>query len=349
LLLGSDPGPQLVMYVATLFALWSALVATSVAAIAILGFNAWRTGRQLRRRMEGRQIHLRMSDGLSVQGGSAGLAFCLNALLATYRSRPHITTRNWIWERFFRRLRVASQTWAATGIVDANGNVEHVVVGPKIRACLRSPYITDVLTPWQAAARQGAIEKVATSTGTRSSPHNRQDTGLALGFASVQKKLRSHRCRHAAQSIMAVGEFTSPFQLTANVLALAVTVVMALALPDVRNVLQPPAAPRVVAPGSPSPYYLWVSLDTKRPSAFRAKLESDFWSNRRADVFAYGGSGASVRAEMRLSRHGRPGTIDEQNGTIWIERRRTFLNREFQAGERVASYPFSHVTSLNHD
>src|SRR3954469_4386530 len=148
LLLGSDPGPQLVMYVATLFALWSALVATSVAAVAILGFNAWRTGRQLRRRMEGRQIHLRMSDGLSVQGGSAGLAFCLNALLATYRSRPRISTRNWIWERFFRRLREASQTWAATGIVDANGKVEHVVVGPKIRACLRSTYITDVLTPW---------------------------------------------------------------------------------------------------------------------------------------------------------------------------------------------------------
>jgi hypothetical protein len=347
LLFGSDPGAQLVTYVGILFALWSSLVVTSVAVVAALGFNAWRTGRELRRRMEERQIHFRMSDGLSVQGGSAGLAFCLNALLATYRSHPHLTNRAWLWEGFFRRLRVASQTWAATGIVDADGSVEHVVLNPKIRACLRNANVTDVLTPWQAEARQSAIEKIATTT--RPVPPTSRNGGMVLGFASVQKKLRSHRCRHAAQSIMAVGHFTSRSQLTTNVLALAVSVVMALALRDIRNVLQPPAAPRVVLPGSPSPYYLWVSLDTDRPEAFRAELESGFWSNRRADVFAYGGADASARAEMRLSRHSRQSTIDEQNGTVWIERRRSFLNREFQAGERIASYPFAHITGLHHD
>jgi hypothetical protein len=347
LLFGPDPGAQLLILVAILFALWSALVITAVAVTGAVGFNAWRAGRALRMRTERRQLHLRMSDGLSVQGGSAGLAFCLNTLLATYRSHPHVTNRTWLWERFFRRLRVASRTWAATGIIDADGSVEHVVLSPKIRACLRNANVTDVLTPWQAEARQSAIERVAATT--RPVQATSLNGGMVLGFASTQKKLRSHRCRHAAQSIMAVGDFSSRFQLTANVLALAVSVVMALALRDIRNVLEPPLAPRVVLPGSPSPYYLWVSLDTKRPDAFKAELESGFWANRRADVFAYGGADASVRAEIRLTRHGHQSTIDERDGTVWIERRRTFLTREFEAGERIASYPFAHITGLPRD
>lgn len=347
LLFGPEPGEQLLILVATLFTLWSTLVTTALAVAGAVAFNAWRAGRALRRRTEQRQLHLRMSDGLSVRGGSAGLAICLNALLATYRSHPLVTRRAWLWERFSRKLRLESQTWAATGIVVSDGSVEHVVLNPKIRACLRNPNITNVLTPWQAEGRQSAIERIAATTKV-AQPANRNG-GMALGFASVHKKLRSHRCRHAAQSIMAVGDFTSRFQLMANVLALAVTVVMAFALPDIRNVLAPPAPPRVVLPGSPSPYYLWVSLDTKRSDAFRATLESEFWSNRRADVVAYGGADASVRAEMRLSRHGRQATIDEQDGTVWIERRRKFLNREFLGGERVASYPLAHITRLPHD
>jgi hypothetical protein len=347
LLFGPEPGAQLLLLVATLFTLWSTLVITALAVAGAVAFNAWRTGRALRRRTEQRQLHLRMSDGLSVQGGSAGLAICLNALLATHRSHPLVSSRAWLWERFFRKLRVASQTWAATGIVDANGSVEHVVLNPKIRACLRNPNVTDLLTPWQAEARQSAIDKVA-ATSRPVQPAS-QTGGMVLGFASVQKKLRSHRCLHAAQSIMAVGDFTSGSQLTANVLALAVTVVMAFALPDMRNVLAPPAAPRVVSPGSPSPYYLWVSLDSKRAEAFRAALESGFWANRRADVVAYGGADASVRAEMRLSRHGHQSTIDEQDGTVWIERRRKFLNRDFLGGERIASYPLAYITGLPND
>jgi len=207
--------------------------------------------------------------------------------------------------------------------------------------------ITDLLTPWQPEAAQSAIERVATTT--RIAGRMVQNPGMALGFASAKRRLRSHRCRHAAQSLMAVGDFTSKTQLVANVLGVAVSVLMALALPDIRNVLRPPDAPRVVGPGSPSPYYLWVSLDTDRPDAFRAELESQFWSNRRADVVAYGGADGSIRAEMRLTRNGRPGTIDDQDGTVWIERRRKFLGREFRAGERIASYPLAHLNGLNHD
>jgi hypothetical protein len=297
--------------------------------------------------MHERQIHLHMADGLAVQGGSAGLAFFLNTLLATYRSHPLVANSTWLWERFFRRLRTASRTWAATGIVCADGSVEHVVLDPKIRACFRTSNITDVLTPWQSEARNAAIKKVAATT--RAVQRTQLNPGMAIGFASVQRNLRIHRCRHVAQSVMAVGGFTSRSQLTSNVLALAVSVVMVLALRDIRNVLQPAPPPKLVLPGSPSPYYLWISLDTKRPDAFRAKLESGFWSNRRADVFAYGGADGSVRAEMRLSRSGRQSTIDERDGTVWIERRRKFLGHEFQAGERIASFPFARVAGLRHD
>jgi hypothetical protein len=100
---------------------------------------------------------------------------------------------------------------------------------------------------------------------------------------------------------------------------------------------------------SASPYYLWVSLDTKRADAFSVVLESGFWSNRWANVGSYGGANGSVRAEILLSRVGRQTTNDEEDGTIWVERRRKFLNREFQPGERVGSYSLSHITRLGHE
>ena len=40
---------------------------------------------------------------------------------------------------------------------------------------------------------------------------------------------------------------------------------------------------------------------------------------------------------------------DEDDGTIWIERRRTFLTREFFPGERVGRYPLSYVSRLSHE
>jgi hypothetical protein len=347
LLVGPDPGNQLITLEALLFGLWSLLVATSLATAGALGIKAWLMGRELRKRMATLQLRLRMNGGLSVHGGSAGLAFCLNDLLAVYRSRPRVANRSWLWERFFRRLRRASDTWAATGIVSAGGKVDDVVLEPKIRACLRNPAITDILTPWQREARQSLIDAAAATTKPvrRTAPSGE----MVYAFASGQRKVRGHRCRHAAQSIIAIGDFASKSQLIANIFALAVTVVMAIALPDIRNVLQPPAPPEAVTPGSPSPYYLWVSLDTQRPEAFRAVLESGFWSNRRADVIAYGGADGSSRAEMRLSRHPRQSTIDEEDGIVWIERRRKFLGREFQPGERVGSYPLSYLIDLPHD
>jgi hypothetical protein len=346
LLFGPDPGTRLVTLTTILFALWFALVVLAFGVAGTLTLGAWRTGAALRRRTEGRQLHIRMSDGLSVHGGSAGLAFCLNALLAVYRSCPQLGKRSWLWDRFFRRLRSASPRWAATGVVDADGVVQEVVLEPKIRACLRNHSITDLLMPWQLEARPSTINKIAAS---RMAEPALQSSHMALGFASTKRELRGHRCRHAAQAVMAVGDFTSISQLVANVFALAVSVVMVAALADIRNLLLPPDPPPVVAPGSPSPYYLWVSLHTNRPDAFAAELESAFWANRRANVIAYGGADGSARAEMRLTRYARPTTIDEEDGTVSIVRRRRFLGREFGTGERVGSYPFAHLTNLSHD
>jgi hypothetical protein len=232
--------------------------------------------------------------------------------------------------------------------VSPQGRVEKVAIESKIRACLRHPEITDVLTPRQPEARQSVInELMATSVHkTRDRPVS---AGMTRAFASERQHLRSHRCRYAAQSILAVGDFTSRSQLAVNVLALGVSIVMLAALPDIRNVLYPPPPPAVVAPSSPSPYYLWVSLDTERPQAFDVVLESGFWSNRRADVAQYPDPGGSARAEIRLNRLGRQTTVDEQDGRLWIERRQKLLTREYQSGERVGSYSLSYITQLGNE
>jgi hypothetical protein len=148
---------------------------------------------------------------------------------------------------------------------------------------------------------------------------------------------------------MAIGDFASMSQISVNVLAIGLSIIMVMALPDIRNVLAPPAPPVAVKPSSPSPYYLWVSLDTKRPEAFTVLFESGFWANRRADVENYTGPGGSARAEMRLNRLGRQGAIDEEDGRVWVERRQKFLTREFQLGERVGSYSLSYLAQLGNE
>jgi hypothetical protein len=348
LLVGSDPGGRLTVLFGLLFGLWSLLVLTALIVSATLSVQAWLAGRQWRSRLEEYQTRLRIDGGLSLQGGSAGLTFCLNILLATFRSQPRLKSRSWLWERFFRNLRHAANNWAATGVVSPQGHVEKVAIESKIRACLRHPDITDVLTPRQPEARQSVIDKLIL-TSVRKTSAKPLSAGMTPAFASERPRLRSHRCRYAAQSILAVGDFTSRSQLAVNVLALGVSIVMLAALPDIRNVLSPPPPPVVVAPSSPSPYYLWISLDTKRPEAFDILLESGFWSNRRADVVQHPDPGGSARAEMRLNRLGRQTTIDEQDGTLWIERRRKLLTREYQSGERVGSYSLSYVTRLGNE
>ena len=348
LLAGSDPGARLTPLFGLLFGLWASLVLTALMVAGALGLRAWQAGRQWRQRLETYQTRLRMNGGLSLQGGSAGLTFCLNTLLATYRSDPRLRGQSWLWERFFQKLRLASGRWAATGVVTSQGGVESVAIEPKIRACLRHHEITDILTPWQPEARQRAIDRL-TLASVRPTRERPMAAEMTRAFASERQRVRSHRCRHAAQSIMAIGDFASISQISVNVLAIGLSIIMVMALPDIRNVLAPPAPPVAVKPSSPSPYYLWVSLDTKRPEAFTVLFESGFWANRRADVENYTGPGGSARAEMRLNRLGRQGAIDEEDGRVWVERRQKFLTREFQLGERVGSYSLSYLAQLGNE
>jgi hypothetical protein len=124
---------------------------------------------------------------------------------------------------------------------------------------------------------------------------------------------------------------------------------MLAALPDLRRILLPPPAPVVVGPSSASPYYLWVSLDTEEPQSFRVRFESEFWANRLAEVRRYEDSDQVPRAEMHVQRQPAHLSRDEDDGTIWIERRRSFLTREFLPGERVGHYPLSYVSRLSHE
>jgi hypothetical protein len=352
LVVGSEPGEQLAALSATLLAVWAGLIAAAVTVAGVLAVQAWRAGRRWQAELERSQMRLRMSGGLKLQGGSAGLAFCLNALGALQRANPDPVRRSWLWRRFFRALRSDAAGWAATGVVTASGRIEPVVLEPKIRACLQRADIRHVLTPRQREASQHFIDRVAgvVASATRErGVTQRISSGAQLGFASERTRLRGHQCRHVAQSVMAIGGLTSRWHIATNALATAVTIAMLIALPELRSILWPPTPPVVSAPTSPSPYHLWVSLDTRHPESFYVVLESDFWANRRSTVSAYSGADGSVRAEMRLNRLYRPGARDEEDGTVWVERRRRFLGREFMPGERVGRYSFSYVTRLSSD
>jgi hypothetical protein len=148
---------------------------------------------------------------------------------------------------------------------------------------------------------------------------------------------------------MAIGDFSSRWQMALNTFAVVVSAAVLLGLPDLRSIIAPPPAPIVVTPSSPSPYYLWVSLDTKKPECFQVVLESKFWSSRRAEVKPYGGANGSVRAEIRLQRAGRQITNNEEDGTVWIERRHRFLTRDFAPGERVGRYSFLYLSHLGYE
>jgi len=350
LLWGSDPGERLFWFAAVLVTLWLGLSLIGLTVGATQSFRAWRAGKKWSSRLEQAQLRLRMPGGLTLKGGSAGLPFCLNTLLSVYRVDPPAARRSWLWHRFFRKLHSEIEAWAATGVVTPNGSVKSVVLDPKLRACVQQGRIRHILIPEQRDGDRRVINRVADTL----TPIRQQKVVAAaptgqLGFAAEQPALRSHPCRHVAQAIMAIGNFSSRWQMAVNTLAALVSAALLLALPDLQSIMAPPPAPTPITPSSPSPYYLWVSLDTKKPDCFQVILESKFWSNRRADVKQYSGANASVRAEIRLQRVAHQTSFNEEEGTIWIERRRRFLTREFAPGERVGRYTLSYLSHLGYE
>jgi hypothetical protein len=233
-----------------------------------------------------------------------------------------------------------------------DGFLKPVVLEPKLCACIQHAGIKHILTPNQRDASPGAVARLInemTPTILKSEPDMPTTAHVQLGFAAEQRQLVSHRCRHLAQALMALGGFTSGWQKAMSALAVAVSCLMLLALQDLWCILLPPRAPDVVAPSSPSPYHLWVSLDTKHPKYFEVVLESKYWSNRRVKVTRYSGANASVRAEILLHRLTRQIAQDGEDGTVWIERRRRFLTREYASGDRVGRYSVAYLNRLAHD
>jgi hypothetical protein len=122
---------------------------------------------------------------------------------------------------------------------------------------------------------------------------------------------------------------------------------MLVALPDLRRIVWPAPVPSVVGALSSSSYQLSVSLDTHRPGDFSVVFESEFWANRRAAVVPRGELPPS--AELRLTRTGTQAGSSEEDGTVWIERRRRFLGREMAPGARVGHYTFSYVSRISRE
>jgi hypothetical protein len=352
LLFGPEPGERLVLFGASLGALWCMLMLIAAGIVARESFRAWRLGAQLKMRLARSQVRLRMNGGLTLKGGSAGLPFCLNTLLALYAVQPDCARHSWIWSRFFRIMRSDAASWAATGVVTGTGRITPVVIEPKIRACLQHGGVRHLLSPNQSDGGQQAIQRVGNATvapAGLSLPRHPIIVAAPLGFAAERPSLRNYPCRNTAQSMMASGGFRDRWQIAANVFALAISIVMLVALPDLRSLLLPHQPPVAVEPASPSPYYLWISLDTKHPAYFSAVLDSGYWSNRRSNIQRHGGINPSVRAEFQLHRLTGVTAAKEEDGVVWIERRRRFLSREFLPGERVGHYSIAYLTQLGHE
>ena len=352
LLMGPDPGRKLVHVVTALAVVWAGLVMSAGSLAVSQGFRAWRRGQAWGAQLDESHVRLRMNGGLTLKGGSAGLAFCLNVLRSLHRADPQAARGSWLWRQVFGTRGSEAKHWAATGVVTGDGHLKPVILEPKLRACLRHGGIKHVLTPRQAGVGQRALsglEKLLTPLRTSQAPGPASIGDARLGFAAERHSMRVHPCRHVAQAMMCMGGLISARQLAVNVFATVVSCAMLFALPDLRGILLPPRAPVAVAPSSPSPYHLWISLDTNHPEYFQVALESRYWSNRRAEVVAHRGANASVRAEMRLHRVVTPTNSNEEDGIVWLERRHRFLTREFAPGERIGRYTFSYLNRLGYE
>ena len=348
LLLGPDPGASLGVLAASLAALWVVLVVSGLAVIGTVSVQAWREGRRCAERLDRSQLRLRMEGGLSLVGGSAGLPFCINALVSVLRTGS--ARRSWLWNRVERGIRGEWRHWAATGVVTADGRVRPVALEAKVRAVLAHGGIAGLLVPRQ---RDVGDQSMSRTSGSAAPAPNAavarppgRPTARRLGFAREIVSVRNYRCRHVAQAVMTLGGLASPWQAVTRVLGVVISAVMLVALPDLRAAVFPGPSPNVVAPFSASPYHVWVSLDVQDPDEFSVVLESRFWANRRAPVVASGG-GAPARAELQLHRLPGHPTGDIDDGTVWIERRRRFLTREYAPGERVGRYSLSYVARLH--
>ncbi|PTY06131.1 hypothetical protein DB347_11810 [Opitutaceae bacterium EW11] len=349
MLWGPDPGAQLRWFALSLLLLWLAVAGFSLALLVREISRARRIGKTWAGRLKDDLLLLQMPGRLRVKGGSAGLAFCLAAIGAAARAYPAGLSRSWIWRNLQDRMTADGATWAATGVITSDGFLQPVALEPKIQACVAHSSIQRLITPRQRAASRAPEADPRPIppeiVRLRPAPQPELRRAPAVGYAAEASSLRIRRCRHVAEAVFSIGGFASWAQVATNVVALALSASVIAALPDLRYIIVPPAAPAVVPPSSPSPYFLWVSLDTPHPEYFQVVLESPIWANRRANVAERNGAPASVRAEIRLTRVEKSERVLDQ-GTVYIERRPRFLSRSYAPGERVGRYSFSYLSRL---
>jgi hypothetical protein len=353
LILGPEPGHRLFVFAAILVGLAATLIMAGIATAAKHCLSAISVGKELGQRLERSQVRILMNGGLTLHGGSAGLAFAINSLLAIERTGPRAGSGSWLWRQFFSTLRRKRDSLAATGAMTPDGRVKEVVLGPKLRAGIQREEISEILTPCQRGANAQALARGLNGSNSASRALKSTPRPLEMGrigFAAEPKRLRVRRCRHIGQAAFHLSGLRSWGQLAMNILAMAATSVMLAALPDLKEILHPPPAPLVVPPASLSPGYLWISLATSDPQYFTVALESRTWLNRRAEVARHGGANASIRAEIRLQKLSRPIPVnDDDDGIVWVERRHRFLGREFLPDERVGRYSLDYLRRLGNE
>jgi hypothetical protein len=349
LLAAPDPGSRLEPMGLSLLTLWGTLVAIGVAVAGRVLYQGWRAGRALATGSGGLELRLRMSDGLRLMGGSAGLPLTLNALAAILRAQHRTATGAWIWTRLHRGVRAHGAHWAATGIVGSDGTISAVALEPKLRACLQHDSVEHLLTPRQLEARRGIVARTHESLLARGHAESMRSAATPgdtrrLGFAAERRSLRSHACRHVADAVLTVAGLRDRRQLAIGALAMLASLVMLAALPDLRNILLPPPAPMIIATTGSSPFSLAITLDAPDADAFIVALESRFWANRREPLHR---SGKTSRADVPLHRLAQRVMWELDDGTVWVERRRRFLFHEFAPGERVGAYSLRYMNQLN--
>lgn len=350
-----DPGSHLEPMAALLMVLWIPLTLTGVTLATLVSLRTWRAGARLQAIAAQSELRLRMGDGLTLVGGSAGLPFALNVLSAILRTREGAATRSWLWERVHRTVRHQGTQWAATGIVLPDGAIGPVALMPKVRACLQHATIRSLLTPHQPDGGQAelalsrpalpalpALPARAVRAEERGGGSPRVARG-AFGFAAEAHTFRSIRCRHLADAVLAIADMGSRRQFAVNSAAVCASAMVMAAAPDLQNTLFPPPAPMVVETTGSSPFHLAVTLDSRRAGAFVVALESRFWANRRQQLQR---AGDVSRANVPLHRLSQRAMWELDDGTLWVERRRGFLFREYGPGERVGVYSLRYLNQL---
>lgn len=350
LLIAPDPGDRIYAIAAALTILWSSLVLIAIVTAASLLLGARRGGQHLLARLTTGEVRLRMNGGITLIGGSAGLPFCLEMLLATYRAAARARHPGWVWARSLASLQRNAGVWAATGAVTAGGRISPVLLDAKLRALHGEPRIRSILIPSQAGMRRARNAfRADVASGAFAATGGEQVRPQRGSSTSTATPLQIHACRSVAGAVFAASGMRNNGQIASNAVAVVISLVMLAALPDLRTLLIPPRPPRVVPPASPSPYLLWVSLDTPTPDAFSVVLESQFWSRRRARLTTHPGTNDPPRAELLLRRVPHQTSASEEDGTVWVERRRHFLSRELRPGARVGRYTLTYLFRLSYE